>query len=1307
MQHSFFTRLSRFCWVLLVLAVVLLATYVSVGRLAMLSLNAYRAPLLNELNHRLPFNVHADQVQGRWRSFSPEVVLKQLRVAKHADADASVKLDQGMLSVNVWQSLLTRSLQLNHLELRGLNIQAQLTRDGKFLVAGLDGGTGESNDWLYDFVSNIERITLSGNALTLSLPSGETRVMDLDLALQRTGSHRQVQGQLSSTAGTQVSILANGVGDLLRPETLTGSAYVKIDTPDLAAMRALLGPEAPPLWSTGSGEVALWLTLSQGEPTVEAELRAIDLSVYSDDGRLALPLDEVSVRGQLSRDERHWTLHGSDMLVRQGDTAIRLPRIQLDTWGTALRLRMQEVPLEPVNTMITGLSLVPESLREIFTTLAPRGTLPAVQLNIGDWNRPSVDWELDATFEELAVDSFKGAPGVDAATGYAQLKPGGGSVTLDSQSLSLAFPSIYHNPLAFDEVYGTLDLRWNPEVVALSSGLLTAYGEEGKAHVLFGLDIPLEKTEAGVEMQLLVGLENSDTQFRDKYIPYTLSSGLRQWLADSIGEGTIEQGAFLWRGSLRKDGAALRTVQLAFNVSETRLNYHPQWPGVDVGVGQVLIDDAAVSVWSDEATLYDSRVENMSVELSLDAQRELQLAIDGKVTGPAQDGLRVVNESALTGIVGDAFKDWEVQGALQADLAVAINLTDKQAPPRVSVDTLWQDTALTIRPGNLTVDALAGDFSYSTREGFSSETLEGRLWGRPVSLSLSQEHASGSSQYDARTSTLTIAAESEIAVDSVRNWLGLDLLSMASGTTAARMDLSIAPRTRPRLQVSSGLEGVTTQLPSPYGKSAEDAQQFVLDMTLGSGGLPLQLRLDDALTLDLAIDSGGLSAGALGIEARPTPLEPGVFKIGGQAGQVDGDSWLRFLGDYFGLGDVLEPAVADGSLDAAAETSDQTPLAFRVDDLGMDVLSLWGRQFSDVTLQLSSGSDAWELAAVAEGLRGTAALRRAPQASDIRLESIDLDLLQPGPAAGNEDVSPTQDVIEVPPLNIAVEQVLRGDQPLGRAAFSLRSVGSVLQVKDLVGEYAGMALTDESPGQILWRQGEGGNTTVEGIFEFGDLADTLSWFDYQQILRTESGRLDVQLRWPGTPAEFSVGTAEGAILVDFGSGNFLEAPSGAAGALRVVNILNLADIVRRLSLTHMFESGIPFDSVEGEIYFHGGTIEVARMAVDGSSSFQFQGVSEVATRSLNGELVATLPVANNLPWVAALAASLPVAAGVFVVSKVFDKQMSKLSSAVYAIEGTWDEPNVEFDRIFDDRAKTVELPSGQEPATEGVEQRDP
>ena len=152
------------------------------------------------------------------------------------------------------------------------------------------------------------------------------------------------------------------------------------------------------------------------------------------------------------------------------------------------------------------------------------------------------------------------------------------------------------------------------------------------------------------------------------------------------------------------------------------------------------------------------------------------------------------------------------------------------------------------------------------------------------------------------------------------------------------------------------------------------------------------------------------------------------------------------------------------------------------------------------------------------------------------------------------------------------------------------------------------------------------------------------------------------------------------------------------GALGLVSFLNLAEILRGLSLSHMFEAGIPYLTADAELYLHGGSLEVVSLEIDGAASaFAFNGLSDLRQNSIDGELVVTLPVANNLPWVAALAAGLPVAAGVFVVSKVFEKQVNRMSSAVYGVSGDMEAPDVEFRRLFDDQlSPTAGVPEDNE-----------
>ena len=194
-----------------------------------------------------------------------------------------------------------------------------------------------------------------------------------------------------------------------------------------------------------------------------------------------------------------------------------------------------------------------------------------------------------------------------------------------------------------------------------------------------------------------------------------------------------------------------------------------------------------------------------------------------------------------------------------------------------------------------------------------------------------------------------------------------------------------------------------------------------------------------------------------------------------------------------------------------------------------------------------------------------------------------------------------------------------------------------------------------------------------------------------RFLRGSAGA--VRLRWPGGPTAFAAAQAEGDVTVLARRGRVLES---RPGPLALVGFLNFAEILRGLSLSYMFDTGIPFDRARADLHLHGGTVEVSQLEIAGATSnFAFSGVSDLKERKINGELVVTLPVAGNLPWLAALAGGPAVAAGVFVVSKVFEKQVNRMSSAVYGISGAIEAPEVEFRRLFDDQLNpTSTVPEG-------------
>ena len=1296
MKPSIFHRLSSILWVTIVVSIVLLAIYVSVGRMLSSLSGAYQNDILQELNYRVPFIIDADRVSAEWYSFTPVLVLDGLRLTLPGEAERSVELSEGRIALDVGGSLMTRSLQMTRLQLRGLDLAGELGADGGLRIRGFDGGDTRLGEWLEEFLGNVERVALDDIHLELTLPGGEQRGFDLDLALSREGSRRLLAGSLTSSRGLIVTALAEGIGNPFDPESFAGQLYLDAGAGDVGAVADLLGERFSGSQLDGTVRLELWSSWGSGEQDVLLRLDMNDVLLSRVDSSWQVPLERFALDARLERRQDSWAISVADLEMARNGILAQVPRLQLDLRGETLNLRVQALPLEPLSALLADMDgALPPAAIELLQTLKPRGLLSAVQLDVADITAPVSGWQLQANFEELAVDAWHGAPGVSGARGYAELVPGSGHVVLDSQQFSMAFPTVYEQTLDYDDFQGTIHIDWDASSVELSSGLVQVLGGEGPVRVLFGLSIPLVPSDTGVEMDLLVGLEDIQAAHRGKYIPYILSDELRPWLAASIGGGMIEQGGFLWRGSLNSQAPQLHTVQLFFNIRDTALDYHPDWPPLANIAGTVLIDNAAASVWADSASLLDSRVSNLSVEVWPDANEQLWLAVAGSLAGPAADGLAVVNNSPLGGLVGGTFSDWRLAGELATDIDLLLNLTDKAIVPAVAVSARFAGAELDIQPGKLPLRGISGVLDYDSEAGFSSRDLVAELWGRPLQVVVGQRPLAAAENGREAPRLVSVAASGSVAMSDIRKWLDLDLLAFASGSSAVALELLAGAGTSPVLNLESELKGISLDLPEPWGKAAATTRALQLELALGSDELRLGLELEGGLALELGLPGGKLQAAALAFDAAPAGLRAGLLRVSGRAAFADAAQWQRFLADYFN--DAAPQPAAGEPMKAAT-------LAPSVEQLRIDQLVLGGQDIGSAVLSVAEENGGLRVTAATDWLRGEL-LYNDGASSSLAIDYLDLAGLEamelPAGGAGR--------IIEVPALAVTVDELRRGETLLGQLAFDLRSEGAELRAENISGEIAALQLRKDQPGELSWHQGPNSSTALSGRFHFGDLGQTLEQLGYQEAIVTDEGSLELSLEWPGAPQAFSLGQSQGRLGVDIGRGHFPQAPGGASGALRVVSILNLAEIVQRLSLTQMFESGIPFNKVDGEVVFQAGTIEVPGMNVQGSaSSFQFSGVSGVESQALNGELVVTLPVANNLPWVAALAGGLPVAAGVFLLSKVFESQVNRLTSAVYSVGGTWDDPEVEFDRVFDDtdaavpaaaETGTVPAPSIPETAT--------
>ena len=847
-------------WRLLVVGVVLLAVYVAAGRTLMGNVSALQPQLLAALNERLPFALSASSVSGRMQAFSPELVFTDLRLTFPGEAIEPLRLARGSLRLAPLRSLLTRSPQASIATLSGLSVALDRDEAGRLRLRGfgVPGDDGGLRDWLTSFLPRVRALTLEDNRVRLLRPGARERLARLDLTLKRSGSARTLDARVETAVGNRASLHAEGIGNPLSLASWRGDVFLDVEAERLERVFDWL-PTALPARAAGRAGVRLWLQRAGGRSDLRLSLAGDNLLLEGADGAWRMPLASLAMDAALAEAQSGWTLHASDLSLAQGGRHWVLPRAQFDLRGDSLRVRSAGFSLDGIDSFLASLPSIPGGLADALGVLAPRGEVRALELSLDDLRAPGEAWELTARVDDLAVESWRGAPGAAGADAFVRLYPGGGDVRIDSNGLILTFPKVYREPLAYAALHGDLSLAWDAGQLWLRSGLLEAEGEEGTARALLGLHIPFTPgTTVGPAMELLVGLRDSRTRYRDKYLPYRLPETLRRWLADAVGPGQVVAGGFAWRGSLRKRNHDHRTMQLYFDVEGAAVTFDPAWPTLEDFAGRLLIDDTRVSAWGETGELGGNRLERLSAEAWRGADGERVLAVAAALSGDAGAGLAVVEASPLAALAGPAVARWSAEGSVRTALDLRLPL-DGRSEPVIRVDASADDALLRVQPGGLVFEGISGRVRYASGSGFASDDLRGRLWGSPVSALLSQDSA------DAPLA-LRFAGK-DLSVPALLDWLPLDLPPFVGGSADAFGELHLTRDQPARFTLASDLTGVTLALPAPWGKAAGVPRSLAVELALASDEVDLELALGDRLAGRLDFAGGVLRGGHLRLES--------------------------------------------------------------------------------------------------------------------------------------------------------------------------------------------------------------------------------------------------------------------------------------------------------------------------------------------------------------------------------------------------------------------------------------------------------
>ncbi len=1279
----------------MLLALVLVATYVSVGRIIVGNIDGFRVEIEQSLSKLLNTAVSIAAIDGTFRRLDPQIYVDRLVVG---DPNLPVAAIAHVTArVDALASVRERRVVLRDVNIEGLSFTLRQQVDGTWNVDGMSRGDGSglNLDPLLTALGHLQFLGLSGVDIEVKGQAQSFHLSnqaDKAFELVEVGGNKHLTLPLSiQRAGDVASnfeLLGRFRGDP-RANDFFADLYLRLPPIDLTDFL----PRA-----TGSIQVSefmlegeLWLTASDGRFDLRALPRVNRLAVAHGTGDTAL-IAKLSARlhaaGAFDDDiqvsvaalegtvgTEPWSMSGINVGMHRGSDnvtlAAELPAVDVAALTRALL------------GIGSSLTVIDEKTIAAIREIDPGGKLTDALVTASfSENEPVL--RLAARINDGHLQPWRGSPGISSLNAFVLATPDEGYIEVHNERFLLEFAPMFAEPWPFDSGRGRVYYQRTTEFVRIYSDLIHFKDHGVTASGRFSLNLPPEKSERTWALE--VGIEDADLKDVRRYLPDTLSDNLSSWLKEAIIAGKVKRAGLLFHGPIGKEAnAAYKLFELHFDVADATLAYHPIWPqverlnaGIYVGNWGVYSGDARGSVLNNA---FHDGVVNVAYGTLSPADTVL---IEAAMVGGLADGLRLLTETPVSAAIGHIADDWHGEGALAGTLRLDIPIGGRQGEAvdaDVVVD-LNQDK-LRMPAFDLDVAALSGRIRYQSVSGLSSPGFTAALFGKAVTGSIV-------SDVTEEGGTVAVAIEGEVDVSDLYAWSKQPVLTFADGVAAYRAAVHVpygGVEHRPFVEVWTDLSGVATHLPPPIGKHREESLPFRYRQTFLQSGTQIDFDLGELTHASFLAESGAVRGGRFHFGREPMGVVAyDKMRISGDLDELDYDEWKRVTRD----------------LDQQSEVSLHSAIESSVDSIDLNVkeLSAMGLSLDRVTTRITRDLNHWNIRLNNDVLAGEV---RVPD-QDHQPLVISLDYLR----LHSEDKGQKDDpLLEIKPsdlvdVDISVDKLELNGDDFGSWSFDFRPTATGAVLEHLTAQVKGLSVGSDSV--VTWRdQGGVHSARFDGAVQVHDLGQALRQWGFASSIEGQEFKFDAGVSWQGSPAMISAERLSGLIHLREGSGRFVQAESGT-GALKLLGIFDFASLSKRFRFDFfdVVQSGLTFTEIKGSARFDQGIVHVVDpiVIVGAGSTFKVGGSLDLKTNSLDNDMIVTLPVSRNLPWYAAYSAIVTgplVGAGVWLAQKVFETQINQMTSAKYRITGTVDKPIIEFDSIFSDSVR--EAPAELEPET--------
>ncbi|MEN9465959.1 MAG: hypothetical protein RL217_2140, partial [Pseudomonadota bacterium] len=979
------------------------------------------------------------------------------------------------------------------------------------------------------------------------------------------------------------------------------------------------------------------------------------------------------------------------------------------------QLGVPELDVTLAANYLNEYGLLPQFIAPYIEGTAPKGVARDVRVAVLPPHQDK-PWQVDVRADLVGIHSqaygyIPALAGVDAKL---HLMPHRGRVTLQNASFSAHLAPLYAQAWALEQASGAFSWSLWPDHALLKLEGLTANLVEGDSrvpvHSDLRIELPMHGSAVESSVSLLLAVDSAPLSTQKQLVPNLAGKSLQNWLNSALGQGQAQNARFALYTSLsaaKAHQAQALTTELALGFTDSSLSYMPKWPSIEGLNGELYMDLPNLDIQVRSGHTLGANLAGDGAQVRLRPSRTgAQLAVNAKLTGQSAQALGYFTQTPLQEVVNHAFDSWSAQGELQADFNLALDLGAKDPSPSIDLTARFTHNRLQLNDLQLDIKKLNGVVSYSTLHGLSANTLKGELLGGAFSARIA-------SRFDAKKQMhIKLNAEGEASVAGFRAWQPLFLFEPLQGVIPYQAELNIDDGAH--LSLSSNLKGTSINLPAPFTKVASDERN--LDVQLDAGK-PLALRIHyaDQVAAHLQLNSAGIERGQVRIGDTQVPdlSADGLYISGHIDSKLNAKDWWQAWQRLM----AKEAQEQEGAALAKANPLQGVGLQ-------LSEVDVWGTRVPNLQVQVAQEEQGFAVKLDSTLAKGEVHL---PEGKPLALNFDYIRIPNPEPEvktepeAKNEPATSVAEATSKPAAPVdtrtraeRIAQALAEDSLAGIAPKDLPAFTFKTQELSYYGKNYGswdltntptatgteISINDSNinslkiQGLLVWYEQEGQIRTQlkELKLNTKTVAKVQQGLGLSPVLEGKNTSATLNFSWLGSPAAFNAASLNGTVEALVRNGNL---NTEGAEALKIFGILNFNSLTRRLRLdfSDLYQSGVAFDKLSMKARISDGVMTFTEpLVIDGpGGNFLSSGSTDLVAHSVDMKIVVTFPVASNLPLVVVLAGfAPPIAASIYVTEKLIGDELSRFTSASYNLTGSWEEPKMEINKLFDNKVKGKE-----------------